>query len=129
MNPLRCLPLLFMMGLLFFLSSIPGNSIRLPNIILFDKVLHVGAYALLAWTALFAIPKEIYWKNPVRISLLVIVFCTLYGISDEYHQSFVPHRHPSAFDVLADSIGAGMGAFSWFVLRRGLLEKEFMQSV
>lgn len=124
MNPLRCLPLLFMMGLLFYLSSIPGNSIDMPKIPFLDKFLHAGVYALLAWTALFAVPTEIYSKNPVRISLLVIVFCTLYGISDEYHQSFVPHRHPSAFDVLADSIGAGMGAFSWFVLRRMLLEKE-----
>jgi VanZ family protein len=128
MNLLRCLPVVLMMGLLFFLSSIPGNSIRIPNIILFDKVLHAGAYALLAWTALFAIPKEIYWKNPRRISLLVVFFCMLYGISDEYHQSFVPYRHPSAFDILADTVGGGMGAWSWFVMlqvkRRMLPEKK-----
>lgn len=41
-----------------------------------------------------------------RLAALVFAFCVAYGISDEWHQSFVPGRHPDAWDVLKDTIGS-----------------------
>lgn len=37
---------------------------------------------------------------------------TLYGLSDETHQVFVPQRCASAFDFMADSIGNFTGAWA-----------------
>lgn len=39
-----------------------------------------------------------------------ILLATLYGISDEYHQSYVPGRTADAADVLKDAGGACLGA-------------------
>jgi VanZ family protein len=47
--------------------------------------------------------------TPTRI-LLAAALGTLYGVSDEIHQHFVPPRTPDILDVVADSIGACLGA-------------------
>ena len=106
------------MGIIFFLSDQPGDSLDLPDIPDLDKVLHAIAYGVLALTALFAVPEQKYRTNPWRVSLLVVLFCLLYGISDEIHQSFVPNRFPSVFDVVADTGGAVVAALIWFWVKK-----------
>lgn len=44
-----------------------------------------------------------------------VIFCSLYGVSDEYHQSFVPGRLAETGDWLADTLGA---AISTMILYR-----------
>ena len=36
---------------------------------------------------------------------LAAMLAVAYAASDEFHQSFVPNRHPSPLDILIDSIG------------------------
>ena len=50
--------------------------------------------------------------------LLPAVLATLYGITDEIHQGFVPERDGSARDVLADAAGALSGAVAYFLFAR-----------
>ncbi|OPY19806.1 MAG: VanZ like family protein [Methanomethylovorans sp. PtaU1.Bin093] len=38
-------------------------------------------------------------------AILAILVGIFYGITDEFHQSFVPRRSSSEWDVLADSVG------------------------
>ncbi len=45
-----------------------------------------------------------------RFMLIGWIMASLYGISDEIHQSFVPMRDASEGDVPADIIGAFVGA-------------------
>ncbi|OGQ95778.1 MAG: hypothetical protein A2521_01035 [Deltaproteobacteria bacterium RIFOXYD12_FULL_57_12] len=101
---LRSLPALLVMGMIFFFSHLPGNSLALPAIFGFDKVLHMTAYAGLAAAVLYGL-------RPYRIAgwpavILTMTICIFYGISDEYHQSFVPGRTVSAWDLAADTLGA-----------------------
>jgi len=71
---------------------------------------HVGEYmvlALLVWRAL-------RWGTSmsVRMSTLcgvVLLGCTLFAASDEFHQRFVKSRTPSVRDVLLDVGGASLG--------------------
>jgi VanZ family protein len=41
-----------------------------------------------------------------------VVLSTLYGVSDEWHQSFVPGRSPDVLDVAADAVGSTIGALA-----------------
>lgn len=69
-----------------------------------DKVHHMGAYfimGVLAWLCFRA-----YLSKPWLLSLCSILFCSLYGISDEWHQSFVPGRSADVLDWVADTVGA-----------------------
>ncbi|MGB4803189.1 MAG: VanZ family protein [Anaerolineae bacterium] len=34
-------------------------------------------------------------------------------MSDEFHQSFVPNRHPDLFDVATDMVGAALALWLW----------------
>jgi VanZ family protein len=54
---------------------------------------------------------------------LVAAWClaVAYGITDEWHQSFVPMRHPDVRDLIADGVGALAAAVvvgAWVIIRR-----------
>jgi VanZ family protein len=52
--------------------------------------------------------------------LATIAIAAAYGVSDEFHQSFVPRRSVEAMDVAADTVGASIAAFvlyAWDIIR------------
>lgn len=91
------------MFVIFLLSSQPAET--LPNLgwadSFFKKGGHMLGYGLLALT---------YWHGfgwDMRKRSFAWLLVVLYAATDEYHQSFVPGRHPSVWDVLVfDSLGA-----------------------
>lgn len=90
-------------GLIYWLSDQPS----LPVPMLFphqDKLHHAIAYsimAVLAWRNL----KPII-KRPYLLILMSVFFCSFYGLSDEWHQSFIKGRQADIVDWLADTVGA-----------------------
>src|SRR3990172_7070891 len=52
-----------------------------------------------------------------KILLLAAVFSITYGVSDEFHQFFVPYRGAKMSDVLIDGLGALLiGASLWLIM-------------
>nr|WP_248930910.1 VanZ family protein [Paenibacillus hamazuiensis] len=108
---LRCSPSVIWMGVIFYLSSRTGDDLGgwlpffrqfIPGLESFD-VGHFFAYFILAITYAWAFPPhKLTWKGKLRVILL----CLLYGVTDEYHQSFVPGRTPDWHDLRNDGIGA-----------------------
>jgi VanZ family protein len=97
----RWLPALVLMIVIFLVSSRPGDG--LPNFHDWDYFVkkggHAVGYGLLALSYLHALPKRNY--------VLAWLLAVLYSATDEFHQSFVPGRHPSATDMLVfDNLGA-----------------------
>ena len=111
----RVLPLALVMGSIFFLSHQPGGSFSLPKITHIDKLLHCLLYAVLGLTAIAALPTQ-FRQRTVLASSMVVLFCLGYGISDEFHQSFIPGRTSDVFDVMADGAGGVLAvvcAWGW----------------
>lgn len=99
------LPVVIYAIIIFYFSSIPGQDI--PHVFPYqDIVFHVIEYALFA----LLINRALRAGNPAiaysRRFLWVIVLVIIYAITDEFHQSFVPNRIPSLFDIVSDGIGA-----------------------
>lgn len=92
-------------GLIFWLSA--QEQLPMPEVFNFqDKVLHFGAYfmmAIFAWRS-FRHSSLSEWN----LALISFLFCSVYGMSDEWHQSFVLGRTSSIGDWLADSFGAAV---------------------
>jgi VanZ family protein len=96
-------------ALVFYLSSksdpLPFSVSTFPGE---DKVLHALAYGVLgALVALSAAGPRFPGRRAV---LLAAALASLYGVTDELHQSFVPGRDTSAGDWVADTLGAATGA-------------------
>ena len=92
------------MAVLFGLSSQTG--IDLPYVFSFqDKLIHAGVYGLLG-LLLLGTRRPLPDGYSLRQALLAAGLASLYGISDEFHQSFVPGRQADPLDWLADTLGA-----------------------
>ncbi len=103
-------PLIVYSGIIFAVSSVPNLSAPLSRYN-FDKVIHMTEYSILAilWSRALKSAKPGLSGN--MIWAVAVVFCFLYGASDEFHQSFVPGRSCDPFDLLADTIGGFIGGW------------------
>lgn len=91
---------------IFILSS--QSTLPLPPVPFFspDKFAHFIAYGALALALAFWFSLDAWQQKPLKTASLVVIITSLYGISDELHQYFVPGRDSSVGDWLADSLGA-----------------------
>ncbi|HUG69006.1 MAG TPA: VanZ family protein [Pirellulaceae bacterium] len=81
----------------------------------YDKFLHFGAYAGLAFLLAAALTTLRVRHGAV---LLPLIISAVYGCLDELSQIPIPGRHADIVDWVADVAGAGFGvlAFSMFSL-------------
>jgi VanZ family protein len=111
------LPVLVWMGVLFVFSAQPElPSPEEPGSLL-DTVVHKGghlvAYGVLAWLCLRALGQVL--ADSAGLRLLCVGVAMAYGLTDEFHQTFVPGRRGRLQDVLVDGVGAAiaMGLIWW----------------
>jgi len=101
-------PVVAQMAAIFGLSSIPDLQ-TLPGGIS-DKSGHSIGYAILGAVLLRALAGGRLGGVTWRRATAAVALATLYGVSDEAHQSFVPGRSPSLHDLAADAVGASAAA-------------------
>lgn len=115
---LRRMLLAAVAGGIFFLSHQPSLKMVPPLFPNQDKVLHMAEYFFL-FIAMF-MNRDIFRGS--RPFTLMFTVGTLYAVSDEIHQSFVPGRDCSAEDLLADIFGLAVGlavCLSYYRKHRG----------
>lgn len=116
-------------GFIFFMSAHTGNGLHEgPSIIaavfqaladwqervlgegvdLISSVAHFLEYAVLG----LLLANALRFHMPMRrVCLLAVLLASLYGVTDELHQWFVPGRFADPVDWLVDTCGAVAGAF------------------
>lgn len=91
------LGLILTVGVLSLVPSPPQP----PVFLAWDKAQHALAYAVLAWWCLQCWPRQAPWLLAGLIA---------YGIALEGLQALTPQRMLEAGDMLANAVGAGVGA-------------------
>ena len=91
------------MAMIFGLSAQSRLPDLGPNLIeLQDIIGHFVVYAGLAFWLARALRRTPGVRHPL---VWTVVLATLYALSDELHQAFVPNRHADPFDILVDLLG------------------------
>lgn len=105
---MRFVPAALWAALIFYLSSrnhLPDWFDLLEGI---DKIVHASAYAVLCgwllWGANGPRTRSMWWCAAA---------CSVYGLTDEYHQGFVPGRTQDVWDWVADTMGASLCVWAW----------------
>ena len=104
------LPVLIYLILIFVLSSIPDPAFADTGIPSFDKILHTIEYAVLGFLIIRGFRNSRFSLSHIKFILLAASLGTLYGITDEFHQSFVPNRCANLGDIFFDCIGSIIGS-------------------
>jgi len=98
--------------IIFVGSSIPGDRIDIdgPGI---DKLIHTIEYSILSLLLFLSLRlsstiemNAVFWVSAIGSSL--------YGLSDEIHQLFVPLREFDVLDIICNTSGSIIGAYVMF---------------
>ena len=92
------------MALIFRVSSIPTLG-RLPGGFS-DHTAHFAAYAVLGALLLRALADGRWAGVTRRRAVFAWGLSVVYGVTDEFHQWFVPGRFAALDDLVADALGA-----------------------
>jgi VanZ family protein len=108
----RASALVYMCAIFLFssMSRVPQPDVGFDTSVL----AHFLEYAVLGVLLSAALGLE---KKRVFVAIFV---ASLFGVSDELHQFFVPGRVASIYDAATDAAGSAVGAVSAFLLRRRL---------
>jgi VanZ family protein len=90
-------------GVIFWFSSKPGSQI--PG--QYSEVGHLGEYFVFAMLLYWALRASGQRRYAAAVAIAV---ASLYGVTDEFHQRFVPMRTPDVADWGMDTVGATTGA-------------------
>jgi len=120
------LPLILYCLFIYIQSANPSPD-QIPIFPYVDKVLHVTAYGIMGILFYRAYQTLRLKDNIKMLMFLSVVSASLYGISDEIHQSFVPFRQAEVADVIADMIGAIVGVCLYQLLMVSRIEKPFVR--
>jgi uncharacterized protein YfiM (DUF2279 family) len=102
-------PVAVWMALIYCLSS--QSTLPLPGVGWLDQLIRIAGhffeYAVLAFLVSRAVAPA--GDDSKRWMVLALAWCAVYAVSDEWHQSFVPGRDASVFDLIIDLLGAAAG--------------------
>ena len=112
---LHWIPALVTVCLIVFLSHrshLPGAGLGL------NPLLHFIEYAILTLTLVWGRSAGLRRRITTRRLVWLWILGTVFAVSDELHQSFVPSRDASAEDVLADVAGITLVLAAYRLVRK-----------
>jgi len=104
--------------ILAFLMLLPQEAFPQSELLSYDKLAHLGVFAILSFLVLFQFRRDTN-KKRIENKYLVraLTICVVYGMILESLQSLVPGRMTDVYDLIANTLGAivGVGVFSTFI--------------
>ena len=112
-------PVFLQMGVILYYSSQPSGSESLEMFPLPAGIGHFGGYGLLSLFFYRAMNRGFGWLRwNLRVAVIAVFISSLYGVWDEFYQSFIPGRYSTITDVLIDVSGAVTAMVClWLILK------------
>ena len=85
------------------------------------KGAHFTEYFILAVFVMFGLTKN----NVSKPFFKSVLICAFYAMTDEFHQLFVDGRSGRVFDVFVDTLGASLGSFIYWIIRKNISKNSF----
>jgi VanZ family protein len=100
-------PALAWAAFILVLTSVrPPAMAWAPDRLPLDKLVHLGVYGVLGWTIAGSVDRL---GGSARSWIIAVALGIAFAAADEWHQTWIAGRDPSAGDWLADCIGLAVG--------------------
>jgi VanZ family protein len=124
-------PVVLWMGVIFIFSSYPTvkTSEVLWKEFFIKKSAHIIEFGILA-LLIFRALRNTYNLSQKNTNLISILLASLYGVTDEYHQSYTSGREPTVRDALFDFVGSFLAVIivsKYFLGSRIKIVREFIR--
>lgn len=106
------------------LSSLPGEDFPKVDFEFSDKIVHLIIYSVLYVLFFYSLKNQSkYVKLQKFAPEYSVLFTSIYGMTDEFHQYFVTNRSCEFNDWLADTAGA---VIMYFVMKKFIQNKKMV---
>lgn len=112
---------------IYYESSQDTSSVPLPAYS--DKLIHFMVFGFLCLMICWTFSSVTIGNKRIYKIILAIGITSLFGVSDEFHQFFTPHRSVDVFDWMADTAGAVAAGFLWLMITNKFHMKEKLLNV
>lgn len=110
--------LIWSLGILV-LSLIPGKELPEVHIFQVDKLVHFFFFSVLMTLTSYGLYKLMAFKNFISPGTwIALAYSLILGILIEIFQQYVPGRSFSYADMLANSIGVGIGYLIFVLIKK-----------
>ncbi len=103
-------PALATMGVIWLLSSMSNPPVDVSSLPFRDRGAHFLSFGSVAFWVAHGTMATVPRAHALRVVFFAVLSAALWGLLDEIHQSFVPGRSPDIIDLVADTLGAIVGA-------------------
>jgi len=119
-------PGIFWSFLTFFVSTLPGKDLPIIDILNFDKIAHLGFYAVFYFMTLWGLSRN-YSFSKKKVQIICISYTVLFGVLMEFIQgNYIPQRFFDPYDALANTLGVILAAILFLTIPflRPLFERK-----
>ena len=105
---LLSIPAIAVALMIFILSNGPMPELPTFGIVWEDKILHVSAYSTFGISLILFLFANFKNFKLFKYAYITLAIGAFYGITDEFHQLFIPTRTSDIYDWMADVIGISL---------------------
>lgn len=104
------------------MPNIKTNSLLDMINFIVRKSAHITEYFILTLLTISLLKEYTKKQNVILVSSLI--FCFIYALTDEFHQSFIPGRSSLFRDVLIDTSGSVLSLVSYYLYQKKFTTKK-----
>lgn len=118
-NWLYLLPASFWAISVAILMLLPQESFPESKLLSYDKLAHIGVFAILSGLFTFgALKNRLFSKSKISLITSSLTICIVYSAGLEFLQQYAPGRSTDLYDLIANVVGAIFGVLVFYIFNK-----------